>query len=169
VSSITPYQFNNEDTEGQIIRPLLPKLGKLYELECGGQLTTPDAIGVDMITNGEFIDTIQTKSVATIKADVSQKLPFIDADIIIARHILEHMVDPIGALEHWKEALLPNGLLVIAVPDEAKMKSIIMNKEHKHAYTKEFAIRLLSLVGFHNIHVYDSKNNVSFIITGEKI
>lgn len=167
--AISPYVSTIEDSEGNVIRKLIPKDGKVYELGCGGQLTVPDAIGVDMIPKDQHIDTINKKSVAQINADVSQKLPFIDANVLVCRHILEHMQDPIAALEHWKEALLPKGMLIVAVPDDAIMKSIMMNKEHKHAYTKEFSIRLFNLIGFKNIHVYDSHNNVSFIITGEKL
>lgn len=166
---IVSYKGGRHDSEGEKIRAILPKDGKVYELGCGGQLTVPFAIGVDFIPKGEYIDTIHTMSLATINADVSKKLPFVDANIIIARHILEHMQDPITALEHWKDALLPNGMLIVAVPDDAIIKSIMMNKEHKHAYTKEFTMKLFHLMGFKNIHVYDSENDVSFIITGEKI
>jgi len=169
VKAITSYTRSNHDSEGDKIRKILPKDGKIYELGCGGQLTVPFAIGVDFIPKGEYIDTIKTTSLASVNTDVSKKLPFVDADIIIARHILEHMQDPITALEHWKDALLPNGMLIVAVPDDARMKSIMMNREHKHAYTKEFTMKLFHLVGLKNIHVYDSENDVSFIITGEKI
>lgn len=167
--AVTPYTTTTIDAEGIEIRKLIPKDGKVYELGCGSQLTTPDAIGVDMIRGGEHIDTINKTSVALINADVSQKLPFVDANVLIARHILEHMQNPISALQHWKDALLPGGLLIVAVPDDSVMKTIMMNKEHKHAYTKEFAIQLFNLVGFKNIHIYNSNNDVSFIITGEKL
>ena len=55
-----------------------------YELGCGGQLTVKGSIGVDAIPNGDIVDTIGIKSVATIHANVEEKLPFEDADVLIA-------------------------------------------------------------------------------------
>lgn len=163
-----PINNNIPDSEGNLIRTFIPK-GKVYELGCGGQLTVPDAIGVDFYPEGVYIDTIGVKSVATINADVSKKLPFNDADCLIARHILEHMTDPLEALTYWYNALKPNGRLIIAVPDEEIALTIPMNVEHKHAYTQKFLGSLMTIAGFSNIVSEDSKNGVSFIIRGDKV
>lgn len=159
------------DAEGNIIRELCGKYSgkKIYELGCGGQLTIPEAIGVDLIPEGEMIGTINVKSVAKIVADVSQKLPFTDADVLIARHVLEHITDPLQALTYWNHSLKLGGKLIIAVPDEELALTIPMNIEHKHAYTKKFLGSLMTVAGFSNIEVANSQNGVSFIITGEKI
>lgn len=39
-------------------------------------------------------------------------------DFIIANHVIEHMEDPIGALNGWFAALKPGGILYLAVPDK---------------------------------------------------
>lgn len=156
-----------EDKEGILIKKLTLH-GKVYELGSGGQLTIPEAIGVDFYPKGEMIDTINTVSVAEIVADVSKELPFKDADVLIARHILEHMTDPIETLKHWYNALNIGGQLIIAVPDEDLAITIPMNIEHKHAYTKPFLASLLEITGFKNIVLEDCKNGVSFVIRGDK-
>jgi len=156
-----------KDKEGILIRKLTLH-GKVYELGSGGQLTIPEAIGVDFYPKGEMIDTINTVSVAEIVADVSKELPFKDADVLIARHILEHMTNPLSTLIHWYNALNIGGQLIIAVPDEDLAMTIPMNIEHKHAYTKLFLASLLEIIGFKNIVLEDPKNGVSFIIRGVK-
>ncbi len=170
IGQIEEYEGNLvEDSEGNIIRELLGNSsGKVYELGCGGQLTVKDSIGVDLIPLGEYINSIKIKSVATITADVSQKLPFDDADVLIARHVLEHMINPLETLTLWNFALKVGGKLIIAVPDEEIGITIPMNVEHKHAYTKKFLGSLMIVAGFSNIEVADSQNGISFIITGEK-
>jgi GT2 family glycosyltransferase len=172
IGHIEPYEGIDlaPDSEGNIIREFLGNnKGKIYELGCGGQLTIENSIGVDMIPLNEYIGTIRVKSKATIVANVEDKLPFNDADVLIARHILEHMTDPLQTLTHWYNALKNGGKLIIAVPDEDLGLTIPMNVEHKHAYTKKFLGSLMMIAGFKNIYHTDSKNAVSFIITGEKI
>jgi len=39
-------------------------------------------------------------------------------DFIIANHLLEHVADPIGALEEWYRLLRPDGILFLALPDK---------------------------------------------------
>lgn len=39
-------------------------------------------------------------------------------DFVIANHVLEHMENPIGALENWLRVVRPGGVLYLAVPDK---------------------------------------------------
>jgi SAM-dependent methyltransferase len=41
-------------------------------------------------------------------------------DFVIANHVLEHMEDPIGALESWLRVVRPGGVLYLAVPDKRR-------------------------------------------------
>ena len=45
-------------------------------------------------------------------------LPDGSQDFIIANHLLEHVADPIGALEEWYRLLRPDGILFLALPDK---------------------------------------------------
>lgn len=38
-------------------------------------------------------------------------------DALIAFHVLEHMVDPLGAVESWLRVVRPGGVVVFAIPD----------------------------------------------------
>ena len=160
---------HSKDTEGQVIIQMMDfAKPPVYELGCGAQKTTSVAIGVDFIAKGEKIDTLNgALSVADIIADVSKELPFKDANTIIARHILEHMTDPLEALVHWREAMKKGGRLIIAVPNEELFRTIPVNREHKHAFTPAFLAKLLHVTGFTNIEWKDSGNGVSFVIKGE--
>lgn len=161
--------MQSKDTEKDAIYQLMDGAKTpLYELGCGATKTVETAIGVDMIPNGEKIATLKgAVSVADITADVSKPLPFKDANTIIARHILEHMIDPLEALVNWRDAMKKGGRLIIAVPNEELFRTIPVNREHKHAFTPAFLSKLLHVTGFTNIEAKDSGNGVSFVIKGE--
>ena len=172
ISKIDPFplpDFSADDVEGKKIVELVGKpKGKIYDLGCGDRITIPGSIGVDLHPKNDFIPTIKKISKATIEADVSKPLPFKDASVIIARHILEHMVNPIDTLRNWSNAMKSGGRIVIAVPNENKTFSIPVNVEHKHAFTPDFLTQILHVTGFEDIKIYDSKNGVSFIISAKK-
>jgi len=61
-----------------------------------------DLVQVDLVDDGESLLSIN---------DMSQ-------DFVIANHILEHCVNPIGALQAWLRVLRFGGIAYIAVPDK---------------------------------------------------
>lgn len=140
------------------------------DLGCGGNKTIESAIGIDMIPNDEVINTLtgKTKSVADINADVSQPLPKNDVDVIIARHILEHLMDTVQVLKQWKDALKKGGKLIIAVPNNGRILSIPMNYEHCHGWNPESMWHMLEVIGFKVIEQIDPENGVSFITVATK-
>lgn len=159
--------YPTTDLEGDMVKTYI-KPGKVLDLGCGGRKTIDESIGIDMVSNGAEIETLGgTSSVADIEADVSIDLPVKDADTIIARHILEHMIDPISTLKSWKKSLKPGGRMIIAVPDNSQLKTIPMNVEHVHAYTPEGMRALLEVVGFKVIEQQYPGNHISFITVAE--
>jgi len=52
------------------------------------------------------------------EADALPMLGAASQDFIIANHLLEHVADPIGALEEWYRLLRPGGVLFLALPDK---------------------------------------------------
>jgi len=155
-----------EDTEAVEIRKLI-KGKKVLDIGCGGNKTIPSAIGIDMIKKDEIVETLKpgTASSADVNADASQPLPFEDGsiDTIIARHIMEHLVDPVEVLNNWKRLLKPNGVMLIAVPNQEINNTIPMNIEHVHAFTPNSMRHLMESVGLQVITQVDPKNGVSFI------
>lgn len=114
------------DTTGKVI----------YDMGCGRHKTVPNAIGVDIMP------------VTDIHADISD-LPMIHsgtADIIISRHSLEHVIDPIKTLCEWKRILRPNGRIIIILPDFEAMDTmhpVLSGGLHLHAYTKNSFERMV--------------------------
>ena len=160
------------DREGDAIRDIVTTSGAdiIYDLGCGATKTVPFAIGVDMIPKGQEIDTLNhVKSVADITADVSKPLPVkVAADMIIARHIIEHMLDPIDAIRNWMDALKSKGLLVIATPNEDYFQSMIANIEHKHTWNPQAFASMVKAMGYRVHEEINPENGISFITVIEK-
>lgn len=158
------------DSEGDVIRKHI--IGKkILDLGCGGRKTVPNAIGVDMIAKDNFIETLtNTISSADINADITKPLPFAKGsiDTIIARHIVEHLMDSVTILKHWRSLLKKKGRLIIAVPNNAIHKSIPMNIEHVHGFDPISMKSLLEICGYKVIKQLDSGNAISFITIAEK-
>jgi SAM-dependent methyltransferase len=161
----------SKDTEGNFIRERI-KGDIVLDLGCGGNKTVPHAIGVDMIAKDEVIETlVNTKSSADVNADLTQPLPFEEksVDTIIARHIVEHLMDSVTILKHWRSLLRENGRLIIAVPNNAIHLSIPMNPEHVHGFSPESMKSLLEVCGYKVVEQLDGGNTISFITVAEKI
>ena len=66
------------------------------------KLSSRSIVHVDIVDDGESLSSIN---------DMSQ-------DFVIANHILEHCINPIGALKTWLRVLKFGGIAYIAVPDK---------------------------------------------------
>lgn len=66
----------------------------------------PELIGYDVV-EADILD--DAERLATI--------PNESQDFVLANHVIEHMANPIGALEHWLRVLRPGGRLFLAAPD----------------------------------------------------
>lgn len=164
VISGSPWEGVHSDLEGDMVRSHI-KGTKVYDIGCGDTKTIPGSVGVDIVPDGSPMGGVMNRiSHADVVANVFEALPFKDADTLIARHVLEHTHDPLGAVLHWKASVKPHGgRLVIAVPDEAKGAMIPLNPEHKAAFTRESLKRLLEIVGMKTISIEDSGNPISIV------
>ena len=111
----------------------------ILDMGAGNHLTVPEAIGLDI------------RPVSDIHCSVDS-VPFKDnyADFIIARHVLEHMIDPIKTLFEWKRLLKIGGKMIILLPDHLKMNTMHEtigggDYPHLHVYTQESFRSLISL------------------------
>jgi GT2 family glycosyltransferase/SAM-dependent methyltransferase len=170
-----PPRSKWEDTEGECIRKVIgsPENQVILDLGCGNNKTLPEAVGMDMIRKNEVIDSLNGNptSAADINADVSQPLPVEDGsvDVIVARHILEHLMDTTLVIQQWIKALKVGGKLIIAVPNNGRILSIPMNYEHCHGWNPEALRHLLEVLGVKVVEQIDPENGISFITVGEKI
>lgn len=164
LSSASPH-----DIEGQTISDWVTG-ETVLELGCGNKKTVEHAIGVDLVGAGAQAYTGQT-SVAQVVADVFTALPFADesADTIIARHIMEHAIDPVTVLDNWKRVLKPGGRLIVAAPNEELGPGIAMDLTHKHAWTPDSFRTLAERCGYQQVaYTPDSGNRISFVTVLEK-
>jgi SAM-dependent methyltransferase len=160
------------DTEGNCIRAVVGSEGSIVELGCGYRKTIENSIGIDRVEKGLAIPHVPGGvSQADIVADVSEPLP-VDSqskDVVIARHILEHCIDPIETIRNWADILKIGGKMIIAVPNQEICSSIPLNPEHVHAFTPQSLTSLMEVSGFTNPSIIDPKNGISFIGVYEKL
>jgi SAM-dependent methyltransferase len=168
------YGFK-KDSEGDLIREKVEAKGlKIADLGCGNLKTWKDSIGVDIVPQGDIVPQIggENESQADVVADISQPLPFEEGsfDIVIARHSLEHMLDPLTAVLNWSRILKKGGKLVISLPDEQHLRTIPMNPEHYHAWTPDsFRVFIGAFTNLEILDLWDSQNQISFTAVIEKL
>lgn len=162
----------SDDLEGNLVRSFVNGDQRVAELGCGANKTIERAIGIDRVPKGEVIPHLGgALSVADIVADVGQPLPIEDnsQDVLIARHILEHIPNEIKTLRNWKKAIRIGGKLILAVPDERVTASIPLNPEHCRIYTQESLKDTMELLGFKELKSESSNNGVSFVGCYERL
>jgi SAM-dependent methyltransferase len=159
------------DLEGDVVQGLV-RGQKIVEVGCGFRKTVPQAIGIDRVAKGNPVNHVKGPvSVADIEADITQPIPIDDksVDTIIARHILEHVIDPISTLRNWNRIIKTGGRLIIAVPNHEIRNTIPLNPEHVHGFTPSSLISLVRECGFRDVHTIDPKNGISFVTCFEKV
>lgn len=117
----------------------------------GGQWTLPGAINVDKSNGGDAL-----------------ALPARQFDYIFSSHCLEHVVNPVAALEHWKTRLVDGGVLFLYLPHPYMTYwKPQWNRKHLHSWRPEEMAELVKDLGFVNVihserDLYDSFAVVGF-------
>jgi predicted SAM-dependent methyltransferase len=75
--------------------------------KAGGDFLGPDVDAAAELAPVDVVDDART--LATF--------PDESVDFVIANHVLEHLEDPIGALENWARATRPKGIVFLTLPD----------------------------------------------------
>jgi SAM-dependent methyltransferase len=92
------------------------------DLGCGPGATTARLVrrfpaatvtGIDASTSFAAVATANVPSARFVVADVTAPLPGAPFDLIYARFLLAHLPDIAGALQVWRDALAPGGVLVV--------------------------------------------------------
>ena len=108
-------------------------------------------MGIDRDAAGEFGKfggRKESDSTADIQGDINS-IPFPDEsqEFVIARHVLEHMIDPLVTLKEWRRVLKPGGRMSIAVPNHDAYDTMIIDASHVHAYTAPSLRNILEAAG----------------------
>ena len=69
-------------------------------------------------------------------------------DFIAARHLFEHMLDPVATLKEWKRVVKPGGLLFVICPNQDGANTMLVNYTHVHAYNPQSLGNLLESQGW---------------------
>ena len=108
--------------------------GSGLDVGCG-EWPLDGAIGVDMKNGGD-----------------AMSLPEGQWDFIASSHCLEHVVDPVGALLHWKDRLRSGGVLALYLPSPEQKYWLPQNcRKHLHSWWPSQMQALVEDLGFRNV------------------
>lgn len=90
-------------------------------------------------------------------------------DFCFSSHALEHLVDPVGALLHWKDCLRPGGVCFIYLPHpDMRYWRPTRNRKHLHIWTPEEMVETFKEIGFEDIVHSERDLAWSFSVVGFK-
>lgn len=79
-------------------------------------------------------------------------LPKGQFDYIFSSHALEHLNDPVGAIEHWKTRLRPGAWLFLYLPHPAmEYWRPQFNRKHRHIWHPQDIAQMLTDLGFEDV------------------
>jgi SAM-dependent methyltransferase len=159
--------------EAQSVLPVVS--GRGIDVGCGGAKTHLDAIGVDIIPPGDM-GTLASQKGRVSQADVAASGDDLhmfgdgELDYVIARHNLEHYVDPLKTLLEWRRVLKPGGVIGLILPDDDEFDTLRADSTHLSVFTKTSIRNLVSLIdGLQVAAIGTSRHKWSFYAIVEKV
>jgi 2-polyprenyl-3-methyl-5-hydroxy-6-metoxy-1,4-benzoquinol methylase len=171
VSVADEYQLKDaeDSSHGRIYRLLASRnTSRILDLGCSGGLLSErlqgaghEVTGVDFVEIAEVHDRVET----FIQADLNTGIPEAagnEFDVVLAADVLEHLRDPRILLEDMRQALSPDGLAVVCVPNVShwypRFRMLfglfdydqrgILDRTHLRFFTRRSIIRLVNQSGF---------------------
>jgi len=125
-------KLNRLTIEQEILLPYTEK-GKGLDIGCGRFKTSKNSIGMDVYP----FPCVEVLG----EADDLWMFKDNELDFIVNSHLLEHLKDPIAAMQEWHRALKPGGVLGIAVPN-GDIEKFITKRGHRSNISLE-TLRLM--------------------------
>jgi SAM-dependent methyltransferase len=97
----------------------------------------------------------------------AMNLPEGEFDFVASSHCLEHVVNPVAAIEHWKTRIRPGGVLALYLPHpDQKYWRPSKNRKHLHMFYPDDTAQMLRDLGF--VDVIHSERDMawSFAVVG---
>lgn len=99
----------------------------------------------------------------------AMKLPEGEFDYVFSSHCLEHLPDPVAALEHWATRLKPGGVLFLYLPHPDMLYwRPQFNRRHLHLFWPKDTAEMLTDLGFENVLHSERDLAWSFAVVGFK-
>lgn len=96
-------------------------------------------------------------------------LPWGPWDFIFSSHCAEHLVNPIAAFEHWRDSLVPGGVLFLYLPSpEMEYWNPVNCKKHLHAWHPAEMAKILTTLGFQDVLHSERDLAYGFSVVGFK-
>ncbi|MEJ2708567.1 MAG: class I SAM-dependent methyltransferase [Anaerolineales bacterium] len=85
-------------------------------------------------------------------------------DLVVFRHVLEHLLDPIATLKKVSQALSPQGVLYIAVPDmmhpDGSLSDFWFRCVHTYYFSKTTLARVAAQAGLQAVTIKEEKSEL---------
>jgi SAM-dependent methyltransferase len=97
----------------------------------------------------------------------AMNLPEGEFDYVFSSHCLEHLPDPVAALEHWKTRIKPGGVLFLYLPHpDMRYWRPQHCRKHRHMFWPKDTAEMLSDLGFVNVIHGERDMAWSFAVVG---
>ena len=108
-------------------------------------------------------------AVEATKGGDAYNLPGSSWDYIFSSHCLEHLADPVKALEHWKLKLKPGGTLFLYLPHPSMCYWLPQScRKHLHSWEPAQMVRLVEDLDFAPVLHSERDLAWSFAVVGFK-
>jgi glycosyltransferase involved in cell wall biosynthesis/SAM-dependent methyltransferase len=139
------------DPDAQSVLPLVEEGIVGLDIGCGSRKTHPWLTGVDLMAPGSIGEKASVKGLvcaADIQASGDDLSMYADesVDLIVARHNLEHYLDPVKTLLEWRRVLRPGGIVGVVLPDDEAFDTIHADETHLHTFTKRSFDRIVARI-----------------------
>lgn len=137
----------------QFIAPTALQFCKGHGLDVGaGRWPLPGAQPIDVAHGGD-----------------AMAIPDGQWDFVFSSHCLEHLPNPVAALEHWKSRIKPGGVLFLYLPHPAmRYWRPQFCRKHLHVFHPEDVADMLRDLGFVNVLHGERDLAWSFAVVGFK-
>lgn len=99
----------------------------------------------------------------------AMNLPEGPFDYVFSSHCLEHLPDPISALEHWRSRIKPGGTLFLYLPHpDMEYWRPQHCRKHLHQWWPQDMARIVTDLGFVNVLHSERDMAWSFAVAGQR-
>jgi SAM-dependent methyltransferase len=135
----------------QFVAPVALKFCKGVGLDVGaGPWPLPGAMPVELRDGGDAMD-----------------LPEGQFDFVFSSHCLEHLVNPVAAIEHWATRLKPGGVLFLNLPHPDMSYWLPQHcRKHLHSWAPSAMAQIVRDLGFHRVIHSERDLSWSFSVVG---